>query len=682
MFRLLSPSIFLAVLLVGMLLYSQPSENLIENPGFEQVSGNRPEGWITSGDVQVVDDEVYSGEKAVRVVATGGSARITSSWFEAAPHARLEVMAWMKASDIVSSGPYHHLRLTISAYAQDQSTRLMHKDLVSTYGSFDWKQVKGSVITPEATRYLRINAQLTDTSGTFWIDDVDVRIVQIVPEVGEDDIDAPVILPQPRSMELSGQSILLEDIEVRGRGLDPRVRSDLESFFQQAGISYRFTSNECYPPEAENLLLIGGSDHPDIHRAFLNLFEDVTWEELGEQGYFISIQPDGDNFTMFLGANNDQGKYYAIQTLKQMIDVNEKSAFSGEIVDFPTVSRRGIIMGVQWFNDQEEVFRRMAELKLNFIWNQGAFLNEKLWFRWREPLTPGELSSIENYIVTANQQFVDVYIAIGPRGEDSNNPTIYSSDEDINLVVAKMEALYGVGVRNFGLAFDDLVNFDQDRLFGEDIHIFDNDIGAAHAYFVSTIYQSMIAKYPDIKLMVVPMVYSRLSNLGDQELAYLSALGDLPAEIELYSSPEYVSDIEVLREETKRTHIVWDNFYASFYENDIAPEYIIPLERPSQFIDENVSGYTFLPLIPIREDKSLISWGTASDYAWSPERYVPETSFNLAAAKYKRLTDQNDAGSSLFTSILSNNPDVLDMSKQYDVFVFYCIFIQSAIKIE
>src|SRR5690554_6565994 len=134
-----------------------------------------------------------------------------------------------------------------------------------------------------------------------------------------------------------------------------------------------------------------------------------------------------------------------------------------------------------------------------------------------------------------------------------------------------MAMLYSLGVRNFGLSFDDLGNVGQDVLFGEDKAFFDGSIGKAQAYFVHQVYQRLREKHADIGFMFVPIKYNNLTARGDVDTAYLEALARLPEEIEIYSSVERAAGAQIAIDITERPHMVWDNFWASFYQGVSAP---------------------------------------------------------------------------------------------------------------
>jgi hypothetical protein len=631
MLRVTMLSVLSLIMLTWFFTRNSSPQNLIANPGFEAGSNGRAAEWFAAGDVAWVTDEVVSGERAMRLRSTGRSARIISNAFQAPAHSRVEVSAWMKAENVAAMGPYQKLRVTVQMYAADRETRVRHFDVVSTSGSFPWKQFRSSILVPEDAVYLELEFQLTETTGTIWVDDVEAVLVQTVPEVRPGKVKPPVLLPEPWQIITYRDTALFERVVVMSCQMGPRLEAALDNYLAGAGIP-QCSDGRCAGEGPVTYIVTGDGECNQYYAQMLaDRFPGVSWEDLGEQGYFLSVGSHTGYSLIFLGANSEQGRYYGLQTMKQLVDLNNKTVLQTDIVDRPSLDRRGIIMGVQWFYEQEEAFRRISELKLNMVWNQGSFVNEKFWFRWREPLSASEEAEMRAYLERAHNHFVEPFVAIAPRGKDASNPTIYSSDEEINLVVAKMRVLYNLGLRNFGLSFDDLANFGQDRLSGPDVDIF-NNLAEAHLHFIEQVYWRFRADHSDITFAVVPMIYSGLSGAGDDDLVYLETLGQLPPEIMLYTSPEYTVEADLVRDVTGRPHLVWDNFYAHFYYAP-APQYVVPLDRPGNFDQTRIAGYTFLPLIPVLEDEALITWQTAANYAWAPERHDAERSFQKAAAR-------------------------------------------------
>jgi beta-N-acetylglucosaminidase-like protein/glycosyl hydrolase family 20/cellulose/xylan binding protein with CBM9 domain len=435
-----------------------------------------------------------------------------------------------------------------------------------------------------------------------------------------------ILIPTPWKSKFKNNKIKVANVLLKTIPEDKIVNLAVEKLLNEQNIVVR----------QENAVEIICADktNKETDQLFKKEFPDNSWDDIGTQGYFLNV---GNN-KIILAANTEQGRFYAMQTLRQLLKNgggNEVEAVS--IIDKPTVDRRGVVIGLQWFQEKEEAIRRMSRLKMNLVWHQGSFLNLKLGCshktlktHWREPFTKHERKTIENYLKLCRENFIEVCVAFSPRGLPQ---THYSSDKDIDLLVAKMETLYQGGVRGLGIAFDDLQNIEQDKLFyKDDIDKFDNNLGQAHAYFVDRVFKKLKEKCPEVNFAVLPYAYSGVTKLpeeGKRSKKYLQFLSKISPEIKrwvvcLYS-PEDVMGSKKL---SARKPFIWDNFYTT----GRLAAFPAPIKRPGSFSNQNISGYMFLPATPSQEDAAKISWLNAADYEWAPARYKPEESYRRAIA--------------------------------------------------
>jgi hypothetical protein len=205
--------------------------------------------------------------------------------------------------------------------------------------------------------------------------------------------------------------------------------------------------------------------------------------------------------------------------------------------------------------------------------------------------------------------------------------------------------LYSLGLRNHGLRFDDLINVGEDRLLVvKDMQMFENDIGAAQAYFINAVYSRLKALHPDIHFMVVPMDYNQTGNFGDRSAAStrLRQLYSLPSAIQILTVCYYDEDVLATTCLTGRPQVMPEsNFYTE--GGGELPEYVVPyldfISWQNVAVRARIGGFTWLPKMPQAEDAALVSWYTAADCAWAPERYDPNRAFQLAAARYLGVPD-------------------------------------------
>ena len=266
------------------------------------------------------------------------------------------------------------------------------------------------------------------------------------------------------------------------------------------------------------------------------------------------------------------------------------------------------------------------------MWNSGSFLNEKFRYRWREPLTQAELDHLAGYIEEMRGSFIEPAICLAPRGKSASEATQYSKADSVETVLRRFRELHSIGVREFGLTYDDLQNTEQHRLYGEDVERFGNDIGRAQVYFANQVWNGLQQIDPHARLTICILYYGQITSSADNHLRYYRALAEMDPDVTLYSSPTDPEAAQKMIQLTGRPHLVWDNFWSHLYGYHPAPKVVLPLLREP--IDPpQIRGYTILPATPQAEDSSLVSWKTGADYMWAPDRYDPMESLARVLAK-------------------------------------------------
>lgn len=633
--------LFAGALSLGVSETVRAERALIENPGFEAGAGSAPAAWEFRGDASWVTDTVHSGGRAVMVRSTGqGSPGVSTALIPVPGDGFFSFRAWAKLRDIgTGKESWHRMRCVVTQYGADRE-RIKHLDLMFVSGSLDWSQWQSTFIVDTACRFITLAFTLTECPGTLWVDDVELNLVRAVPPADLAGIEPPVLLPQPWYSRVHRERLPLEGLTIGIAEGDTTLRRAAGELFGALGIPCRFDADS----GSGARLRFGDRSDRDTAARIRKTFPDADWNTIGEQGYFLIAERERGRTVIRIGANSPWGRAYAFQTLRRLTDPERRAVYAAEIADFPTLSNRGITHGMHHFNN-EETFRRMEENRLTYSWVQGLFVREKLSYRWREPFTDEDRAEIRSHIAGARAHFVrEPFVTFLPRGRDVSEATTYSSDRDIDTLVEKMADLYTrCGARHFGISFDDLHNTGQDRLFGPDIEAFKNDMGRAHCVFSTQVYRRLKARCPGISFIVLAMPYWNPGSPGELRETYYAAMRELPPDVGLMCSPETVHDAEFVLRSSGRPARFWDNFYAEYYGSAKAvPAYVVPIDRPGEFDDRLIGGHSMLPLLYSLEDSARVSWRTAGDYAWSPERYSPEASFQLATALHRGVRDTFD----------------------------------------
>ncbi|MGI6609108.1 MAG: beta-N-acetylglucosaminidase domain-containing protein [Limnochordia bacterium] len=642
----LQASVLIVMAMSGTVGLAEAQEHPVPNAGFEAsdpaISTRLGGDWVPAthhvvGQATWVDDVVHSGNRAVKIEATAftpgkeGVVRWSSPLFPAAPGgSHIEVSAWVKARDVVGSGGWYQLRYTLTEYDQNKR-KIRHYDALSTEGSFDWMQVRRDIVLSQDTHYLAVALSLTECTGTAWMDDMAIRVVH-PPRTTHSVLSAaraaeqPVIVPNPWQAKFPGGDVPFRKVAVVVPQEAHRVRTAVQAIMRGVQVEHAIVATSDPLPDTETLVILAdGSDRAMLQRLH-EAYPDVDLADLGAQGYFLSVQSGTTLHTVYVGANTEQGHFYGLQTLRQLIATRDerRTVPAMEVVDKPLLTQRGMAMGSQWFNKNQEAVQRMAELKLNYVYVTGTFLNGKFGKdAWREPFTLADILTMKAFLALTRSSFIDVTVSFSPRGRVA---TQYSDDSEINTLVDKMSRLYDAGYRDFAISFDDLQNIGQERLtHPEDQEAFGNDIGKAHLYFVSQIYQRLKARHADITMKVLPLWYSGPAQLSDSKEQYMVTLAQLPPEIGFVIVATDEADIDAVVRLTKRRPLVWDNFYTADFL-DVEAAGLLPFTAPLTGAARNtnetrLAGYMILPATPSRQDASGASWLTSADYMWAPDRY-------------------------------------------------------------
>lgn len=659
-------TVILLLAILGVSMSAQEGDNMVLNPGFENEgteANNINCGWKVykqnmEGEVTFTDDASRSGKKSLKIAVnqytpaddiSSGKYCIgaSSELIPVTPSSKINISVYTKAQNISDNGRWHKLRVTVLFYS-DRKTKLKHVDILCRDGSWEWEESGRGLIVPESAAFVKINCELNACTGTAWFDDIEVKKenpLELSDSLSTPTDKGPIIIPNPMRAVYSGKQILLTSpLNISGINDFPLVKERIFEYLNESGIKYSVSDITVIGKNEGSFLIIGNAKNEKLTSNIRKYFPDFKLENLGTQGYCIIIESHENNTHIYFGANTEQGHFYGLQTLKQLITKLENKSFSiseGAILDMPTIASRGISLGKNWFDNpasRQEAIKRMAQYKFNIVHIQGILLNAKLgmsrWLpgkpaTWREPFTSQEERILSDFISLCRNNFIDVSISFYPLGTPH---TQYSSDNDIDTIVNKMDILYKLGCRNFCINFDDSEATKEHVLITkEDIDTFGNDIGKAHCYFVKNIYERIKEKHPDIKFRFLPLEYGMPLKMTDKQRHYLEEVGKLPQGIEFISCPYDLENSLELAKLTKRLPIIWSN-ESNSWEGKNTPFFIPAIRPPTEFNETNISGYWVCPLVPKCEDGG-VSWITAADYSWAPERYNSEASFQRAVGK-------------------------------------------------
>ena len=167
-----------------------------------------------------------------------------------------------------------------------------------------------------------------------------------------------------------------------------------------------------------------------------------------EEGYYLSVNEK----EIVLAGNDERGTYYALQTFAQLLKDGKLPEV--EIKDYPSVRYRGVVegfYGTPWSHQA-----RLSQLKFYGKNKMNTYIygpKDDPYHsapNWRLPYPDKEAAQLQELVAVANENEVDFVWAIHP-GQD-----IKWNQEDRDLLLAKFEKMYQLGVRSFAVFFDDI----------------------------------------------------------------------------------------------------------------------------------------------------------------------------------------------------------------------------------
>lgn len=349
------------------------------------------------------------------------------------------------------------------------------------------------------------------------------------------------------------------------------------------------------------------------------------------ESYYLSIDAKGQ---VVLVGRDAQGLYYGQQTLAQI--QSEGKAQVCTVKDWPDVAWRGVVEGFYgrpW--SHEHRLRQLAfygKQKMN-VYIYGPKDDPYHRKFWREPYPAEEAARIQELLVAAKENHVKFYWAIHP-GVD-----IKWTTEDRDLLIAKLEKMYDLGVRSFAVFFDDI--------WGEGAK------ADKQAELLNYVDNNFVQKKGDVSpLVLCPTEYNK--SWANEQKGYLRTLGSqMNKGIEIMWTGNSVvhcidkPSMEWINERIQRKGYIWWNFPVNDFVRDhmlLGPAYGNGLD-----IADMVSGFVSNPMQ--YAESSKISLYNIADYTWNMAAYNYEKSWENAI---KYVMPDEKAAAALRTFALYN----------------------------
>ena len=434
----------------------------------------------------------------------------------------------------------------------------------------------------------------------------------------------PAVHPQPTGMERTDRHLALPRrvSVVVGEDTDARAGSALRGVLEDVGCQTTMvtaTDAQSTPPGAR-IHLGTTRDNPTITPA-LELIGAQGPDELAADGYVLA-GGRADGSVAVLAGRDARGTYYAVQTLRQLLD-GAATIPNVQVRDEPLMEIRGAIegfYGIPWSHRSRlDHFAFYGEHKLNtYIYTPKDDL--LLRAKWRDLYEGEELEKLGELVEEATAHHVTFTYALSP-----GNDITYGSDADFEATVAKFDQLRDLGVTSFYIALDDIPT----DMVDEDAAQFDS-LADAQVHYLNRIQTEYVSEHDLEPLQTVPTEY-----FGSGTSDYKSTFGrGVDPDIRIQWTGEGVFSPTVTEESVAKAvetyhseHLfIWDNFPVNDGRRDRL--FLNPLEGRAPTLHEHLAGFTANPLI--QPYASLISLANYADYCWNPPAYEADASWDAA----------------------------------------------------
>ena len=475
-----------------------------------------------------------------------------------------------------------------------------------------FKRIMGGVLSLTMTL-----SMVTSTMGTaFAAEKSEEDGYQIYPQVHYADYGTDTL------SLLDGVNVVLED------DLDPYTVSKAETVLEEHGIDATFSE---VASEDQVNLFVGVHNDEGEDDAYLDGKYDASNSVDQIDGYVLSVN-SADQTIAITGATSDAA-FYGLVTLGQILDQADGEVRDLLIEDYASIEFRGFIEGFYgtWSHEnRKSIMEYCGQFKMN-SYLYGPKNDPYHRGQWKDPYPDDKLAELQELVELGRETKVQFVWAAHPGGSID-----LGSEEDLQALLDKFDQLYSIGVRQFGLFFDDSsTDFTNLATFAAGV-------------------QAYIESKGDVRpLIFCPQVYRKDDGTtGTQN--HLKMLDEaLPEDVQIMWTGDWVVSqvdqgmIDWFCEYANRPVYVWWNYPV----NDLGRAGYAHMGPSNGLYPdvENISGLVSNPMNQAQISK--VSLFSVADYTWNTHDYDSDASWQASfdwvipddpeAAEALRIFSQN-----------------------------------------
>jgi hyaluronoglucosaminidase len=376
---------------------------------------------------------------------------------------------------------------------------------------------------------------------------------------------------------------------------------------------------------------VGSTEDADVVARLADVEVSVP-PDLPAEGYALAAYASSDGSgTVVLAGVDPAGTFYAAQTLRQL--AGDGAVAGVAVLDHPAMVHRGSIEGFYgspWTTeerlDQLDFYGRFKLNTYVYAPKDDPYHRDQ----WRDPYPPDRIAALQALVDAAAANHVRFTFAVSP-----GVSICYSDPADRAGLVAKLDAVYALGVRSFSVALDDIDHTrwhcpGDEATYGPPSP---EAAGRAQVDLLNTVQADFVAARDGARpLQMVPTEYQ-----GTEDSPYRTVLREqLAPEVEVMWTGSYVVPAEITVAQAQaaagtfgRPVFVWDNTPVNDFPPTEGRLILAPYARREAGLSAHVTGIVLNPMNQAAASKVQLIGG--ADFTWNDTAYDPARAQRAAA---------------------------------------------------
>ena len=414
------------------------------------------------------------------------------------------------------------------------------------------------------------------------------------------------IYPVPQSVEyLSNKGVKVNrnvNIIIHGEQEEATL-TKLEEILSKNNIEHSY-SDSIVEGKA-NLIISSEKGHCEECDNIVEADESLEKKE----GYILKISDDDNEYgTISIQGADADGAYYGVLTLGQILEQESIDNKIAEVVvsDYPEIELRGFIegfYGIPWTHEERmELMADTSEYKMNtYIYAPKDDPYHRS--NWKDLYPEEEAKQIAELAQAGKENNFNFCWTIHP------GATLQFTEADFDALIEKYEQLYDLGVRQFGVLFDDTDDWTNGQKQAEWINRINNEFVKAKGDIAPMIVIS--ARYNSAWGPNINRYFKPFMETLDEDIQVMwtghATMSNVSKDV--FEWPKQATGVD-------KNVAVWWNYPVNDYCN--SKLLMAPMHNLSQDLD-NVTGFFSNPMN--QAEASKVALYSIADYTWNTDEF-------------------------------------------------------------